>query len=79
MEDCSIQELEMRIMAAKAVLQWLHSSDPMLTDPQYAELVPAARENYSKQLAELVQARNKKKAVQVGLGTARLKSKVLGG
>ena len=79
MEDWSIHELNFRIAACKCILLWLNSDDPMLTEPEYVGMVPVAKETYKAQYDELLEARNKKKAVQVGLGTAKIIPKVLGG
>jgi len=61
-------------------LSWFQSDDPLLRDPEYSGLVPGAIENYTAQLHEL---ESRKEAttepVRVGLGTAKLTQKVLGG
>lgn len=86
MKDFTLEELEIRIAVCKKALEWLHSDDPMLKDAEYAALVPGAIENYTNQLKELVEARQRKLAegaqaepVTVGLKAARLTPKVLGG
>lgn len=85
MENMTIRELELRIFACEKVLKWLQSDDIMLKDAQYAPLVPGAIDNYTQQFNELVIARQNKLAenqaepVKVGLGTAKMKTKILGG
>ena len=72
-----MEELDIRIAVCELALQWLRSDDPMLKEPGNAALIPAAIEEYTRQLNEL--KRRKVPPVKVGLGTAKITPKVLGG
>lgn len=81
LHEMSLRELELRIRLADAALRWLRSSDPMLQEERYYDLVAPAIERYTGQLHELIAAREKKlqpEPVVVGLKSATIKTKVGG-